>query len=61
MKLWIRYIEDKEWRFEFDIADEVKDFKDWCNTLELELNDGQEAIFNRPYWDWLISETEPAI
>jgi hypothetical protein len=61
MKLWIRYIEDKEWRFEFDIADEVKDFKDWCNTLELELNDGQEAVFNRPYWDWLISETEPAI
>ena len=61
MKLWIRYCEDKEWRFEFDIADEVKDFKDWCNTLELELNDGQEAIFNRPYWDWLISESEPAI
>lgn len=61
MKLWIRYIEDKEWRFEFDIVDEVKDFKDWCNTLELELNDGQEAVFNRPYWDWLIADTEPAI
>ena len=61
MKLWIRYIEDKEWRFEFDIAEEVKDFKDWCNTLELELNDGQEAIFSRPYWDWLIADTEPAI
>ena len=61
MKLWIRYAEDQEWRFEFDIVEEVKDFKDWCNTLELELNDGQECIFNRPYWDWLISETEPAI
>lgn len=61
MKLWIRYCEDKEWRFEFDVADEVKDFKDWCNTLELELNDGQECIFHRPYGDWLISESEPAI
>lgn len=61
MKLWIRYTEDQEWRMEFDIADEVKDFKDWQNTLELELNDGQECIFHRPYWDWLISESEPAI
>ena len=46
---------------EFDIADEVKDFKDWQNTLELELNDGQKTTFHRPYWDWLISESEPAI
>ena len=61
MKLWIRYTEDQEWRMEFDIADEVKDFKDWQNTLELELNDGQECIFHRPYWEWLISESEPAI
>lgn len=61
MKLWIRYTKDQEWRMEFDIADEVKDFKDWQNTLELELNDGQKTTFHRPYWDWLISESEPAI
>lgn len=58
MRIYIKFHNDEDYRFDFGFSDDLDKFEVTDSTLRIVLKDGQDTIFKKSEWDWKITSDD---